>query len=250
MVPYSYQVRPSEPGILTEIFLAKRAEFQSGLYETLTAGLRREHVRDHFLGADPAKRERIRRFLSRGWTVHRPEYTDDEIRDFPRLFFGYSLYEVDGVFLKPRSEETTARDRDEDYQIAEERAQVIRIIFHYDAAHLPAKVVDFCRASLRDPLSEIGSLAENYPDLRSHIDPQVIQELAKLDLWVRYAGLFLFGYLLFQICETIIGCEQVRYGQRDFLDLRQDEIWVTSLWNLNMNVVKWSGVREPGRGPE
>ncbi len=83
MSPSTYQVRPAEPGILTEIFLAKRAEFQSGLYQTLPAGLRRDHLRSHFLEADPRKRERIRKFLDSGWTVRNPGYSDEEIRRIP-----------------------------------------------------------------------------------------------------------------------------------------------------------------------
>lgn len=249
MSPSTYQVRPAEPGILTEIFLAKRAEFQSGLYQTLTAGLRRDHLRSHFLEADPRKRERIRKFLDSGWTVRNPGYTDEEIREFPRLFFGYSLYEVDGVFLKTRDGQATPEDRDEEYRLEEERAQVIRIIFRYDSGHLPTKVVEFCRAALRDPLSEIGTLGENYPDLAPRMDPEVTAELERLDRWIRYAGLFLFGYLIFEICETIIGCETVRYGQRDLIDLRQDEVWVTSLWNLNMNVVRWTDAADGRDAP-
>ena len=243
MEPYPYRVRPAEPGILTEIFLAKRAELQGALYQTLTSGLRVSHLRDHFRGADPAKRERIRKFLKKGWTFQRPEYTDEEIEAFPRLFFGYSLYEVDGVFLKDRTPAPHADDLDANYVIEEERSQVIRIIFRYDCADRSPKVIDFLKAGLRDPLSEMGSLADNYTELRPQIDAEVAEELAKLDRWIRYAGLFLFGYLVFEICDTIQGVDVMRYGQRDFSVIRQDEIWVTSLWNLNMNVVQWSGTR-------
>lgn len=241
MESYAYRVKPAEPCIQTEIFLAKRAELQGALYQTLTSGLRLDHLRNHFLHADDAKRQRIRAFLRRGWTFHRPEYTAEEIAAFPRLFFGYSLYEVDGVFLKDRSPAPHVEDHDENYQIEEERAQVIRIIFRYDCADRSAKVIDFLKASLRDPLSEIGGLADNYPELRPRIDREVADELLALDSWVRYAGLFIFGYLVFEICDTILGSDVMRYGQRDFATIRQDEIWVSSLWNLNMNVVQWTG---------
>ncbi len=241
MDSYAYRVKAAEPCIQTEIFLAKRAELQGALYQTLTAGFRLGHLRDHFLQADDAKKKRIRAFLSRGWTFHRPEYTAEEIAEFPRLFYGYSLYEVDGVFLKDRSPAPHEGDHDENYEIEEERAQVIRIIFRYDCADRSAKVIDFLKASLRDPLSEIGGLADNYPELRPRIDAEVAAELQALDRWVRYAGLFVFGYLVFEICDTILRSDVVRYGQRDFAEIRQDEIWVSSLWNLNMNVVQWTG---------
>jgi hypothetical protein len=237
---YSYSVQPHEPSLFTEIFLPKKAEFQGPLYQTLTAGFRLQHVREHFLEAGNSKRGRIREFLSKGWTVFKPDYTNDEIRAFRRLFFGYSMYEVDGVFLKEKEPKPFPDDRDENYSIDEERTQVIRIIFKYPCSGKPLTVIDFCKAALRDPLSEIGSFGENYPYLRDRLDPEVVAALSDLDNWIRYVGLFLFGYLVFEICNKIVNCDEVKYGQRRPTDIQKDELWVVSLWNLNVNVVEWA----------
>jgi len=59
------------------------------------------------------------------------------------------------------------------------------------------------------------------------------------DGWKNYAGLFLFGYLLFNICTKIASFSTSDDDQRDPETIKQDEIWVSSFWNMNMNVVKW-----------
>jgi hypothetical protein len=87
--------------------VAKKAEFQLLLYETLTAGFNLEKVRSHFR----SKAEAIRRFMRRNRQLH--DFSSYRINHFGSVFTGYSLYEVDGTFDGG----------------AQERTQVVRVIF-------------------------------------------------------------------------------------------------------------------------
>jgi hypothetical protein len=245
---FAYGVRANEPCIFVEIFLPKKAELQGILYETLTRGFRRQVVIDHFLNADLEKMQAIVEMLGKGWTVFPAIYPQAvEIRSFPRLFFGYSTYEVDGVFLKEKENKPKDKDGDEWYSIVEDRTQVIRLIFKYECFDRPIEEIDFCKAALRDPLSEIGTFQENYPYLEErmkrlkdlkHID--IAASVLNLDRWNKYVGLFLFGYLLFNICDKIESLCNTEGGQQSPAAIQQDEIWVSSSWSVNMNVIKWS----------
>lgn len=235
-----YLVRPNEPCIFTEIYLPKKAELQGILYETLTEGFKRQTVIDHFLKANKVKKQRILEMLSKGWTVFPSAYpSQKDIRAFPRLFFGYSTYEVNGVFLKEREDKQYLDDSDDNYEIIEELTQVIRLIFKYRCFDRPFTEIDFCKASLRDPFSEIGTFKDNYPYLRDRLTPEIERALTELDEWIKYVGLFVFGYVLFVICDKIVRLSKENAVQRKPSSIKQDEIWVSSLWNMNVNVVEW-----------
>lgn len=246
MSPFAYAVRPNEPCIFVEIFLPKKAELQGILYETLTQGFRRQIVIRHFLNADPGKKQAILEMLGKGWTVFPAVYpTEIEIQAFPRLFFGYSTYEVDGVFLKEEAGKPKDADDDEWYSIVEDRTQLIRLIFKYDCFDRPIEEIDFCKAALRDPLSEIGTFKENYPYLRERMTYlkergiDIDAAISDLTRWNKYVALFLFGYLLFNICLKIESLSSAAGVQQSPAEIQQDEIWVSSFWSVNMNVIKW-----------
>ncbi len=92
MVPREYEFNYGEPGLFMEIYVAKKAEFQPLLYETLTAGFNLKKVRSHFR----SKAEAIRRFMRRNRQLH--DFSSYRIDHFGNVFTGYSLYEVDGTF--------------------------------------------------------------------------------------------------------------------------------------------------------
>jgi len=247
MSHFAYAVRPNEPCIFVEIFLPKKAALQGILYETLTLGFRRQVVIDHFLHADDGKKQAILEMLGEGWTAFPAVYPEEmDIKLFPRLFFGYSTYEVDGVFLKEKEDKPKDDDGDEWYSIVEDRTQLIRLIFKYECFDRPIEEIDFCKAALRDPLSEIGAFQENYPYLKERMahlkevkNIDVGSAVSSLDKWNKYVGLFLFGYLLFNICHEIESLSRGEGVQRSSAAIKQDEIWVSSFWSVNMNVVKW-----------
>lgn len=246
MSPFAYRVRPNEPCIWVEIFLPKKAELQGILYETLTRGFQRQVVIRHFLDADSGKKQAILEMLGKGWTAFPGVYPEElDLKSFPRLFFGYSTYEVDGVFLKAKADKPQDADDDEWYSIAEDRTQVIRLIFKYDCFDRPIEEIDFCIAALRDPLSEIGTFQDNYPYLKEriiHLKERGIDidaAMSNLTRWNKYVALFLFGYLLFNICHKIESLSSTAGAQRSPAEIQQDEIWVSSFWSVNMNVIKW-----------
>jgi hypothetical protein len=99
-----YQVQTNEPSVYVEFYLPKKAKLQGILYEVLTTGCRLSDVKNYFRELKkPENRNRmnkVRKLARPGWTVLRKDLTYKEIDQFPRIFFGYSMYEVDGVFLK------------------------------------------------------------------------------------------------------------------------------------------------------
>jgi hypothetical protein len=104
-----------EPGLFMEIYLPKNAEFQPLLYDTLTAGFDLAKVRAHFC----SKAKSIRRFMNRNQQLH--TFSPDRISRFGNVFSGYSLYQVDGTFEGD----------------AQERTQIVRVIFVPPVAQLP-----------------------------------------------------------------------------------------------------------------
>src|SRR5688572_27763784 len=199
-----YAARPDEPAVLVEIYLPKKAAFQGTLFDTLTAGFRLADVRGHFLSADASRHERISRLIGRSWTD--PTYTDDEIRRFPRIFFGYSLYDVDGVYLRSRPD---AKDADDDsaYQIVEETSQVIRLVFKFPTAAAPPAAIPILKAALGTADRNVAAYAQAHAEeigRSSGADAERIHELLnELHSWVRYVGLFVFGFVVYNLCERI-----------------------------------------------
>lgn len=61
---------------------------------------------------------------------------------------------------------------------------------------------------------------------------EVVDYLGK---WANYVGLFLFGFIVYEICEQIT--RLCSLGKMQWNDA-EDEIWVTSFWNLVINPIK------------
>ncbi|WP_437228131.1 hypothetical protein SH661x_000737 [Planctomicrobium sp. SH661] len=242
MPEYPYLVKPQEPAIFVELYLPKKAVFQGMLYDALTAGFRLEKVKSHFLDADEVKSRQIRSLLGKSWTAI--DYTSADIEQFRRVYFGYSLYDVNGVFLKSLAPDSpTLDDSDESYQVAEETSQVVRMVFKYSCAEEPTVAIDFLMLALQRPLSEMSQFANLHRDeivkqAGKHAD-RVFALLEDLERWQMYVGLFVFGFLIYKICEGILNLSSDSNAQIDPAELLQDEIWVTSSWSMSMNVVDW-----------
>ncbi|HEV2854823.1 MAG TPA: hypothetical protein VHC97_18660 [Thermoanaerobaculia bacterium] len=215
-----YRVNTGEPGIFVEIYLPKRSELQGSLYDTLTRGFDIEAVREHF--RDPEKKERIRELFRH----YDPELAWDEERtaSLREVFFGYSMYEVDGVFRGgdgPRAQE--------------ERNQILRVIFKPDypgIAERSGASVEVVREMAAERLHAYRDTHE--PDLKSSggrssgSEKQVTEEIR---LWMEDVALFLFGYVVYELCERL--AELYEEGARR----PEEEIWVTSFWALTINRV-------------
>ena len=211
---YSYTFFNYEPGIFVEVYLPKKSLFQGTLYEALTNGFSIANIKSHFKNRE--KEPKIKALLQRYEAVH--DYTDDMIDKFPFLFYGYSMYEVDGVFYSNKK------------SVQEERTQIIRIMFMPDMDAIlekyPTEREEIGRIT-RLYFTSLGKAKEyiREKDL-TRMETDIVTYLEK---WVHYVGLFMFGYVVFDMCERIVGlCEDGKMQWRE----AEDEIWVTSFWNL------------------
>lgn len=226
-----YKFRRGEGGIFVEIYLPKKPEFQGRLYDTLTKGFKIENVKDHF--NDPEKKPGIRRLLKDYRDVVQFLGTPEEVRTFPSVLKGYSMYEVEGVFYDSRNE------------IQGELTQVVRIMFRPDLRKLLSKYKhkDAARIINRTAKKYLrypgGHQAFERSGKFTPMEREVVKHVAK---WANYVGLFIFGYLVYEICEQItLLCSE---GKMEWDDA-ENEIWVTSFWNLVINPI--SKLKRSGR---
>ncbi|MBM3802314.1 MAG: hypothetical protein FJW26_08400 [Acidimicrobiia bacterium] len=212
-----YAFNPSEHGIFVEIYLPKKAEFQGTLYQALTEGFDVDKVRSHF----QAKRERINAFLRGHYNC------DGRIESMQQVFYGYSMYEVDGVYYDARNKKTF-----------EERNQVIRVMFKpgLEAVGLRALPAERVQTVTKLFVRHAGK-AENFPGDHPQIflgasedeRAEIARLLACLEAWKYDVALFVLGYIVFEICERIqeLGMQKGKEAE--------EEILVTSFWNLTVN---------------
>jgi hypothetical protein len=203
-----------------EIYVAKKAEFQPLLYETLTAGFNLERVRSHFR----SKAEAIRRFMRRNRQLH--YFSSYRINHFGSVFTGYSLYEVDGTFDGG----------------AQERTQVVRVIFVPPLAQFSK--------GLQIPRDRRLAYASHFLRFWTHntdsydayrkaalpFEPGERDLIRKLSGWLDDVGLFAAGYLLYEICTGI--SELHRLG---LIRKPEKELWVTSFRDFALNRMMVTG---------
>jgi hypothetical protein len=238
MATVHYSLRPLESGVFAELYLPKKAHYQGLLYETLTEGLDVEKVREHLR----KNRHAIQDYLTgatpywdiagHGGALPDQFLTEEFIDQFPDLLHGYTMYEVDGVFRSPHTG-----------AVVEERTQIIRLMFITNLDE-QFSTLPFVEQSNRDAA---GLLARSY--LRSpHWDrhqfladhllfasaqvfnlPQASEIIRVTADWARSIAVFLFGYVVHDICE---GLKELNQAQQ--IDA-EEEIWVTFFWNLIIN---------------
>jgi hypothetical protein len=212
-----YAFNPSEHGIFVEIYLPKKAEFQGTLYQALTEGFDIEKVRSHF----QANRDRINAFLQGHYSC------EGRIDAMQQVFFGYSMYEVDGVYYDPKNKRTF-----------EERNQVIRVMFKpdLDAVNLSTLPVERAQTVTKLFVRHAGK-TQDFPEGHPQIYLNASEEekalisnlLAHLEAWKYDVALFVLGYIVFEICERIQELGMVKGTNAE------EEILVTSFWNLTVN---------------
>lgn len=227
MSSVGYRFNNSDSGIFVEIYLPKKAAFQGTLYQALTEGFDLEAVRAYL----KERKEDIGEFFAGS------PYFDDfdrRVGQLRQVFTGYSMYEVDGVFYGGPGQ-----------PIAEERTQVIRIMFRPQlSVETPAVSSELRKGVIREYVrfpSGKERFADHFLATNRYLGEEQVPQLTALirDLrdWEAQVAIFLFGYIIFSICERIRGLGE----EHD-----QDEIWVTSLWNLSVNTITKV---EAGTGP-
>jgi hypothetical protein len=248
----TYLFRPSECSIFAEIYFPKKVIYMSGIYDALEEGLRAEivkrYLRDNvsdLLVELRSYRELFnpRQYHEEGEFVDRP-FTQQEARRRIRMYQpvvkGWSLYEVDGVFLN-------SRGRPDD-----ERVQAVRLIFrpedHVDGEIKKEAIAQGCEDVLQAMLSWVINSDYLLSDQRAW-SPQererfferhmpwsqqklefaeqfftlVMQQASK---WVDDCALYVFGFLVRRFWNEVLRRRT-----------REEEIWVTSFFSLHVNRV-------------
>lgn len=211
-----YDFNYGEPGLVIEVYLPKKAEFQGPLYETLSRGFSRSHVKKHFRDNEDS----IRRLLRQNF----------QLRDFSRadsdqcykVFSGYSVYEVDGAFGNK----------------IQERTQVVRIAFVPDFEALirgvSVRIQDarsFAQRFFRFWTQDMEGFLEDLRRQPGHLRTKWEEPLAaRLDDWMKHVGMFVTGYIVHEICAGID--DLVEQGR---IKAGEDEIWVTSFRSFALN---------------
>ena len=209
-VPFLYRFHTYEPALFIEFYLPKKAKYQGILYKSLTEGFNIDGVKNHLKSRSKIRRQ-INEFLA--YDSLR-EYSDTRIDEMKKFKWGYSMYEVDGAFWDDRIAGTE-----------DERTQVIRIMFRFDLEELMHQcridregyldMRDLIRDSFETSTTGRMNLARDRPSAKE------VSIIKYIDHWVDDIALFVFGYLLFKICAEV----------------NEQEIWVTSFGNLQLNRV-------------
>lgn len=212
-----YRFHAGEASVLVEIYLPKKARFQGALYDALTAGFNPGKVRRHLADNEA----RIRGLMRDYYSV---EYSAELVDSMGRMMGGYSLYEVDGVFYAEEREQP----------VIEERTQVIRIMF------LPPDIDVGVEGKVKKQvIREYLRFTGDREDFEAQVgdrlnlsgNAQFHSLAAALRRWECQVALFVFGYIVDSLCEKI------RILKDESGIEEEDEIWVTSFWNLVINRV-------------
>jgi hypothetical protein len=258
MEPYSYVFHPGQRSILAEIYFPKRIAVQGTIYTALEEGLYVNYIRWYLT----QKARRLRREMSAY-----PHWFDPnrygENKKYPnklaeakarmkmcsQVFYGWSMYEVDGVFLKRITENGKVITD-------EERTQVIRLMFKFEDRRAEALAQkhhypEVYRAILSFILAEYAH-TDNYkiwaePEFerffqrhasfwskkKEEFARKLYKRLApKMAKWIVDCGLFIFGYLIREFWNRIVELNKNRGTPLE------DEIWVASVFHLSINVMK------------
>jgi len=220
---FPYRFLHYEPALFLELYLPKKALYQGTLLESLTKGFRVNNVREHFKTTDPKKRRQINEMLD---YESLRNYTDDRIDKMKPIKWGYSIYDVDGVFFSEDEE-----------RIIEERTQVIRIMFRFSQEHLMKE----CGIKTED---EYLSMREFIQSCVEHSERKRDKDIGKddteleakvreyIDIWIDDVALLMLGYIVFNICADI----KERFDKKE-LEYMEQEIWVSTFGNLQINRV-------------
>ncbi len=239
-----YRFHNAEIGVMSEIMLPKKIQYQDFLFNSLVDGLLKFSYETHFNDNKVSAQKYLRYYTS----LKNFEGIDFKLfdKEFRPIFQGYSMYEVDGVF---RFEENSKVLFDE------ERTQIIKIFFLPDYKALKTKYSSISRndllnyADLFFSLSKITSYhAEDniQQRMKSYLDsiPER-KSIGKItakqqgDLynyfknWVDAVALFVFGYIIHEICKNLKD-----YHKREKISSLEKEIWVSSQWGILINRTK------------
>ena len=223
-------------------------------------GLKRDYLKAYAEWFEP---KRYGYKNKRGWKSLGDD-AKDRVRRCKQVFFGWSTYEVSGVFLKKNM-----RDIDE------EQTQVIRIIFKYDVPkelkdRRAKKYPEVLRAILYWVVSTYGltdgkvwtqekfdQFIARFPqwndEQKAYAKKHFVPVANDINIWIDDCGIFLFGFVLHKVWNKIvlmnkqskktqeIDAQKHRKNKHYRPNPRkrahlEDEIWVTSIFRYDVNV--------------
>ena len=152
-------------------------------------------------------------------------------------FYGWSVYSVDGVFFDGQGKPI------------EEATQVIRAMFRFESSFLKQAIDEGCHDVLRAILFWVISQHGRLYNHKVWGKEEQAQFMARHKPWPKQQGAFAkkhYADIALEIGrwlddrEIFIFCYLVRNFWEEVVaqGMREDEIWVTSLFDLVLNVVK------------
>lgn len=213
-----YRVHPAEPGMLMELYLPKLIRHQGKLYDTLNDGLLHHKVKAYLIKNKAYNRKLLFDRIA--------TYDDARAEKVGKVFHGFSVYEVDGVFCSTRNKSQ---------KIIEERTQIVRLLFRPDyeesralPADTRARHMEYLRRFRQIPLSitedPIGHFFEYERIENTVLQKELRPILKKVQIWGEDVLYFVFGYLVSRLTQTE--------------GINEEEIWVTSYRSAVVNVVE------------
>ncbi len=210
-MPEKYELNETQLGINVELLLPKKANYQGALYSALTDGFDKEKVHNYLHAPD--RKPQIKDFLSSYVSITDESY-DWYSNKIGKIFKGYSMYEVDGVFWDEEHKRTI-----------EENTQVIRMIFIPPYKAIEGKLgLDGRNEKMLSVLHQV-----QLTDLNTFHDKEKETLEYILLNWVKIITFFVYGYVMFRIQESILK-----------LEVKEEEIWVVSFPSviINKSVIK------------
>lgn len=240
----------SEQSIFSEIYFPKHDAYYGTIFNALRYGYQEDYVKKYLTvgindGAlldefkdypalfdpnDYTSTRRTRGLVSVAEALKRIEM-------YRSPFKGWSIYSVDGVFF------------DDTGKMYEEAVQVVRIMFRFKSSYAETAVragfSDVLRCILFSVIARQGRLyehklwgkGEEEQFIRSHVPwPAHKRAFAKryfadiareVNKWIDDRALFIFAYLVRKFGKKVLA-EQ----------LYEQEIWVTNLFDQNLNVIR------------
>jgi hypothetical protein len=198
-----YMLLPAEPTLNVDIYLPKKDIFQGVLHDTLRQGLNVDAVKNHFSNCDI--QVGLKNYLRKRKIL--PIYTEETIHNFPSIFGGYSLFEGDGMFAGIGA------------RAYNERTQVVKLMFRPNMDKIKQKCPDQNQVfALMKKVTLNNYFEVNEGELGDTIDDGSYE----LRTWESYIWLFVFGYIVYNICQHIHDVSLLGF------DDVEEEIWVTS----------------------
>lgn len=245
-----YKFKPAEVGILSEIMLPKKVQYQGALFGALQKGLANFSFARYYQRNQRHIHNLMESYTFLSGLNEATMHLFDE--KYPNIFTGYTMHEGDGTYVLQEVDPKKKRR----IRFVEERTQVIKVYFipQYGDILQGMPVMEDPQPDLQSvinfsdlffTLSRIASFDHRNIHLRlaPHIEngmalqslglyhpSQALYIMEELKLWVDAVAFFLFGFMIHEICmalNSMFGKKQLRY--------MEEEIWAASQWGVLIN---------------